>query len=324
VDGYDVRLADRFRARGVLAPDDAARLLLPVADSLASVHAASGLHGAVSPGAIQVDAGGRAVLLPRTEVDPDPAFTPADLAMGLRPVPADDVWSLAAVLLQVTTGHPPGSYGTPLVVPRTTAWLAPLLELALRPDPRERPSAADMADYLRARVAPAPERQRRRVGALAVAGGAVLAVLAVLGATLLFGGRDEQPRRPVSSASSTATEPAATASPETTAPADEPTQPTAAQLEAFARDYVATASGDPDVGVTWLTSEYRDRSPRYREVWASIRDPQILRITADPQAMTVSYTYRYRLSGGGSRTEDITLYLVQDAGRLLIADASAS
>ena len=46
---YDARLTDRVRSRGVLTADDAARLLLPVAESLASIHEAHGLHGAISP-----------------------------------------------------------------------------------------------------------------------------------------------------------------------------------------------------------------------------------------------------------------------------------
>ncbi|WP_408895971.1 hypothetical protein ACJ5H2_13750 [Nocardioides sp. R1-1] len=322
MDGYDVRLADRFRARGVLAPDDAARLLLPVADSLASVHAASGLHSAVSPSAIQVDDAGRAVLLARTEVEPDPSYAPPDLTAGRRPLQADDVWSLAAVLLQVTTGHPPANHGIPLAVPRSTGWLAPIIELGLRADPRERPSAAEVADYLRARVEPAPPRRRPRVPVAALAGAAVIAVLAVLGATLLFAGGDEgTPRRPDATGSTPPPPPA----PGTTAatPSAAPERPTAAQLERFARDYVATASGDPERGIRWLTADYRQRSPRYREVWASIRAPRILSVAADPAAMTVRYTYRYELAGGGTRTEDITLFLVQDGGRLLIADATS-
>ncbi|GAA1543201.1 hypothetical protein [Nocardioides humi] len=318
----DVRLAHRVRTHGVLEPDDAARLLLPVADSLASVHAASGLHGAVSPAAIEVDESGRAVLLDRTVAVPDPSFTPPELAMGLRPQPADDVWSLAAVLLHVTTGHPPEAYGTPLVVPRTTGWLGPLVELGLRADPRERPSAAEVADYLRARVDPPAERRRIGAARLVLGGVAVIALLGLAGAALLFsGGDDEAPRTRPETSGATSAEPEE--EPTTVEPSESPTPPTAAELEVFARDYVVTASGDPAAGFAWLTPAYQQRSPRYREVWGAIRDPQILDISADPEAMSVTYTYRYRLAGGGSRTEEITLFLVQDDDRLLIADATA-
>ncbi|MCR1782249.1 hypothetical protein KVF89_06865 [Nocardioides carbamazepini] len=298
---------------GVLSPDDAARLLLPVAESVAAVHAASGRHGAISPAAVEVDESGRALLVDSSRVAPDPAYT--------APGGADDVWSLAAVLLHATTGHPPGAYGTPPTVPRTTGWLAPLIELGLRPEARERPSAAELADYLRARVAPPAERRPLPVGALVLAGAAVLALLGVVGAALLFTGGDDAPRTRPESSDAASTE--AEEEPTTAEPSADPTPPTAAELESFARDYVATASGDPDLGFTWLTAAYQQRSPRYQQVWASIRDPRLLSVTGDPRAMSVSYTYRYRLAGGGTRTEDITLFLVQDGDRLLIADATA-
>ncbi|WP_436701385.1 hypothetical protein [Nocardioides sp. BYT-33-1] len=298
---------------GVLSPDDAARLLLPVAESVASVHADSGRHGAISPAAIEIDAGGRALLVDRTRVAPDPAYT--------APEGVDDVWSLAAVLLHATTGRAPATRDAQPVVPRETGWLAPLIELGLRPEPTDRPSAADVAAYLRARVAPSSERRARAVGGLVLSGAAVLVVLGVVGAALLFtGGDDESAPRPASPrVASTEPEP----DPTTAEPSEAPTPPTAAELESFARDYVATASGDPARGFTWLTEAYRQRSPRYREVWSSIRDPRVLSVSADPAAMSVSYTYTYRLAGGGSRTEDITLFLVQDGERLLIADATA-
>ncbi|GAA3552553.1 hypothetical protein GCM10022263_44080 [Nocardioides daeguensis] len=297
---------------GVLSADDAARLLLPVAESVAAVHAPAGGHGAISPAAIEVDAHGRALLLDRARVAPDPAFT--------APGAPDDVWSLAAVLLHATTGEPPAPGGTP-VVPRTTGWLAPLIELGLRPDARDRPSAAEVADYLRARVAPASGGRRFPIAGLVAAGAAVVAVLGIVGAALLFtgGGEEDPPPRTKASEATSRGEDVPTAA----VPSAGPTPPTAAELEDFARDYVATASGDPALGITWLTRAYQQRSPRYRQVWASIRDPRILSVSGDPTAMQVRYTYRYRLPGGGSRTEDITLFLVQDGSRLLIADAVA-
>lgn len=299
---------------GVLSADDAARLLLPVAESLASVHAASGRHGAISPAAIEVDAGGRALLVDRTRVAPDPDYT--------APEGADDVWSLAAVLLHATTGRPPSAVGAPPDVPRTTGWLAPLIELGLRPESHERPSAAEFADYLRARVAPPAAPRGLPVGALVLAGAAVLALLGVVGAALLLTGGDEEPRTRPERPAATSDEPEE--DPMSAEPSEGPAPPTAAELANFARDYVATASGDPELGYTWLTPAYQQRSPRYREVWSSIRDPRVLSVNADPQAMSVSYTYAYRLAGGGSRTEDITLFLVQDGPRLLIADATAN
>lgn len=326
---YDPRLADRVRTRGVLGPDDAARLLLPVAESVASIHAVSGTHGAISPSAIQVDASGRATLLDRTRVDPDPAYVVPDPALGLRPDPAADVWALGGVLLFVTTGQPP-RFGQG--VPRDIGWLGPVTELALRPSPRERPTMAEVADYLRApfvepdgRGAAAAEH-RRRLG-IALAGAAAIVALAMIGAALLFSGDGSTDQDADDRARSGQSSPEGTASEDTDPEGSTETvtaEPvTADDLEDFARDYVATASSRPDEGFARLTADYQRASPRYREVWSAIQEPEILSVTGDPGTLSVTYTYRYRLAGDGRRTEEVTLRLVDDDGELLIAGASA-
>jgi hypothetical protein len=331
VSEHDARLTDRVRTRGVLGPDDAARLLLPVAESLASVHAVSGSHGAVSPTAIRVDTAGHALLLDRTAVSADPSFAAPDPSVGLRPHPAAaDVWSFAAVLLFVTTGHVPRPGRQPTVAdvaPRDIGWLAPIVELALVVDPRDRPTMADVVAYLRARV-PAPPQPERRSGlVLPVAGAALIVLLAVVGAALLFGGgsgSDDGPaaRDSSGSASNEAPETGRASVPDAEPSATEE-EVTAEELEEFARDYVSTASRDPDRGYALLTRSYQRASPRYREVWTSITAPEILAVAPDPGSLSVSYTYRYSLPGGARRTEAITLRLVRDGARLLIAGASA-
>lgn len=319
VSEYDARLTDRVRTRGVLGPDDAARLLLPVADSLASVHGASGVHGSVSPDAVIVDASGRATLIDRTRAEPVAAYRPPDPSQGLRTFgAADDVWALGAILRFVTTALDPDEEAP---TTRDSGWLAPIIELALQVDPRERPTMAEVADYLRPRAGLAAPTGRRVSGAaMTLAGAAVIAVLAMLGAVLLFSGGDDRPAR--------------TAPPEEAAsrPPDRNDRPTAtasavprsrAELEDFARGYVAIASSDPDRGYRLLTTNYQQESPRYREVWSAIDSPEVLSVTPDPDAMSVSYVYRYRLAGNGVRTEDVTLRLIELDGRLLIAGATA-
>lgn len=333
VSEYDARLVDRVRTRGVLGPDDAARLLLPVADALAALHRRGGVHGSVSPAAVRIDADGRAELVGGAEVAPDPSYTAPDPSRGLHPHPAaDDVWAFAALLLFVTTGADPHPRQVPAVGTngfRGIGWLAPITELALLVDPRERPSMAEVAAYLRARVGtPAPDGGgRRSAAALAIGGAVVIIGLALVGAALLFLGHDDDPadRGRATSSAEPSTEGDAGDAGE-----DDPPAPTGAvdpvsagELEDFARDYVALASRDPGQGFRLLTRSYQQQSPRYREVWAAIDDPRILAITPDPLAMSVSYTYRYSLPGGATRTEDITLQLVQRGERLLIAGASA-
>ncbi|GAA4801688.1 hypothetical protein ACFQ0K_13460 [Nocardioides caeni] len=320
---YDARLTDRVRTRGVLGPDDAARLLLPVADSLASVHGVAGAHGAVSPDAVLVDASGRATLVDSTRAVPLAAYAPPDPSQGLRAHPAaDDVWAFGAVLRFVTTGEAPGQPAPPA---RDSGWLGPIIELALHPSPRERPTMADVADYLRPRGAAAPVAPRRSVSGstMALVGGGVIAALALLGAFLLFS--DQGDDEPDTAADDAVSAPRST----TQDPDDRPTATASAQpvdgdeLEDFARDYIATASRDPDRGFQLLTREYQEQSPRYREVWSAIEDPEVLSVTSDAATLSVSYVYRYRLSGNGVRTEDVTLRLVEQDGQLLIAGASA-
>lgn len=328
---YDVRLVDRVRTRGVLGPDDAARLLLPVADALAALHARGAAHGALSPAAVRIDPEGRATTVDPAELAPDPSYTAPDPSAGLRAHPAAaDVWAFAALLLFVTSGASPHAGQVPAAGAqglRDLGWLAPITELALGADPRERPSMAEVAAYLRARVGtPAPAAGRRRPpgAVLAISGAAVIVGLALVGAALLFLGQDDEPaaRKPTESSTGPSggaddrgrEEPAPSAS----APAV-----SAGELEDFARDYVELASRDPEQGFRLLTRSYQQQSPRYREVWAAIDEPRILALTPDPLAMSVSYTYRYSLPGGVTRTEDITLRLVQRGDRLLIAGASA-
>lgn len=335
VSEYDARLTDRVRTRGVLGPDDAARLLLPVADELAALHGRGGVHGAVSPAAVRVDADGRAALVGRAEVAPDPSYTAPDPSRGLHAhPPADDVWAFAALLLFVTSGTDPRPGQVPAAGTsgfRGIGWLAPITELALLVDPRERPGMAEVAAYLRARVGtPAADDDRRRpsAAALTIGGAVVIIGLALVGAALLFLGPDNAPvdrdragpRTASSTAGGSGDEDEGGDPPAPTAPAD---PVSAGELEDFARDYVALASRDPEQGFRLLTRSYQQQSPRYREVWAAIEDPRILAVVPDPPAMSVSYTYRYSLPDGVTRTEDITLRLVQRGDRLLIAGASA-
>lgn len=314
---HDVRLADRVRTRGVLGPDDAARLLLPVAESLASLHARSGAHGSLSPVAVRVDPAGRALLVDPTRVPPDPTFVAPEQRTPQRSA-AGDVWSFAAVLVLTTTGRTPRAAEpwSAGLSPRALGWLTPLVELALADDPRQRPTMADVVDYLRARI-PGPERGRASSLVLAAAGAAVVVGLGAVGASLLLTDADDPRPSPRTETTGTAprqVEDDSPAAAEDVSPAD---------LERFARAYVVTASRDPDRGYRLLTPSYQRASPRYREVWSAIEEPRILRVVPDPAALSVSYTYRYSLPGGGRRTEDITLRLVERGGRLLIAGASA-
>lgn len=323
MDPHDVRLADDVDARGTRRPDAAARLLLPVADALTGLHARGAAHGALSPHAVAIRDDGPGVLVDREHVFPDPLYMAPAHPPGTGSAQADDVWAFAAVLTFTITGRPPRGGRHPA---QYTGWLAPLTELALLSEPGSRPSMAEVADYLRARVAPVAATARGGAPGvrLALVGAGAVVLLGILGAWLLFGGGDGDPRADPTPADTTAT--SATSAPDTeptTETSSTEETPTAEDLEQFARDYVTTASDDPDAGFTLLTKDYRAASPRYREVWTAITDPRILTVTADADRLTVTYTYRYALPGGTRQTEEVTLRLVERDGDLLIAGASS-
>ncbi len=156
----------------------------------------------------------------------------------------------------------------------------------------------------------------------AAIGVAVVALLAVVGLLLLLGGNDDDTpvaRDPESGATgqpsdSGSADPSSSTSPEG--------GPTADELEAFAENYVKTASKDPDEGFRLLTPAYQNASPAYADFWGSVKGPKILSISADPEALTVTYSYRYRFDGD-ERTETVTLQLVEQGGGLLISGASS-
>jgi serine/threonine protein kinase len=274
----------------------------------------------------------------------DPAYVAPEVTAGLQPTPATDVWSVGALLFHAMAGHAPFKHSPdPPARLRRAGWLGPLVEMALSPDPADRPNMAEVAAYLKARevstVAGAPEptiplapppppplpvlpvEAKRRTGLIALVLAALVLTLALIVGILILGHHTNHaplagPQHPTTHH----------ASPAGKSASGHKTRPTAAAMTAFARRYVATASTDPNAGFAMLTPAYRRASPRYRQFWSSIRDPRIVRITAHPQLMTVTYTYRYRFAKGhqhrATHTETVQLDLVQHNGHLLIAGAA--
>lgn len=322
---YAVNLAASLRAGALLGPDEAARAVLPLAEALAVEHE----HGIV-----------------RGEVVP--AYVAPEVSAGQEPTAATDVWSVGALLFHAMAGHAP--YDRSPEAParlRRAGWLGELVESALAEDPAARPSMAEVASGLRVRdratatpeptlhlpappppptrthaaVRPpaTPARRDRRTRILAVVLAVSVLVLAVIAATLI--GSSNRRAAPVpGDAASTPASSAPTGT--TTSPSA--TAPTAGTLESFARTYVMTASRNPTAGFRFLTDAYRRASPDYQRFWASVSNPRILSIHADPGRMTVTYTYRYTLPGAHgrtSRTETVTLDLVQQGGTFRISGA---
>ena len=226
-------------------------------------------------------------------------------------------------------------------------WLGPLLAATMSKDPEARPPMSAVRDLLEradgpqqtmalpavpapvspppapkdpppapppsprqapAHVASTPRTTSRRAGLIAAA--AVAALLAVLTTVLLAlpDGDDDAGREAASTPTSSATSSTGTSA------------PTAEELQTFAETYVRTASADPDAGFAMLTPSYQEQSDGYVDFWGPMSDPEILEMSSDPAAMTVTYTYSYSMPDG-DRTEKVTLELVRADDGFLIEGA---
>jgi hypothetical protein len=98
-----------------------------------------------------------------------------------------------------------------------------------------------------------------------------------------------------------------------------PAGPTARGMKTFIRDYVAALSTDPDTAWTMLTPKFQRESgglKRYRDFWAGVGPGRVIEISADPDALAVSYRVRFENFGTGKRPT--VLDLAYDDGRYLI------
>ncbi|MEQ6902580.1 serine/threonine-protein kinase [Nocardioides sp. YIM 152588] len=396
-------LAERIRTGGALAPPAAAAVLVQAAEALAAAHEAGIVHRDVKPSNILIDREGTvklsdfgiaravadATLTQAGLVTGSPAYLAPEIATGGSATAASDVWAFGATLYHALAGRPPYETTDDNVLatlyrivneppPRLSSagWLAPLLEVTLNQDPRQRPTMADIVAYLRARVAeshgpestavlptmapppprpprstppttataslpPVPPRRprpeeappargdRARPGVLVLAAALVVAIAVVGGLLLVTGGGNDgdgtgAAAQVAGSAKTKKAKKSTEAEPSTSAPTSPTTtaaeQPTVGEMKAFARTYVTTAAADPAAGFTYLTPAYQAASPDYTEFWGAVQSPRIRAVWADPDALTVSYNYAYWL-GGQRRVERVTLKLVQDGDRLLIAGA---
>ena len=98
-------------------------------------------------------------------------------------------------------------------------------------------------------------------------------------------------------------------------PPSAPATPTEDSMENFMEDYLATAPSDPEAGFAMLTPEFQDASggiDGYRGFWNTIAVADLVEFSADPSALTVSYTVEYQKKDGSKVSDDVSLALVQD------------
>ncbi|MFF7182296.1 protein kinase [Streptomyces sp. NPDC008121] len=171
-------LSDVLDAEGPMPPRRAAHIGAEVLAALRAAHAAGVLHRDVKPVNVLMGNDGRVVLTDfgiatvdgastltvPGELVGSPEFLAPERALGERPGPASDLWSLGVLLYAAVEGNSPFRQDTPLSTlravvdeelppPRLAGPLGPVIEGLLRKDPRERLSAAEA------------ERQLRLVGA---------------------------------------------------------------------------------------------------------------------------------------------------------------
>jgi serine/threonine protein kinase len=298
-----------------------------------------------------------------------PAYLAPEVASGQMATTASDVWSLGATLFHALAGHPPYEVGDNLMgalyrivheePPRLmeAGWLAPVLEGTMTRDPEHRWSMARVRDalvagpagtlitplpastaptldpapteLLSAAVPPVePERARRRrpPAPLLVAGAVALLVGLIVWAALA----SRSPEQPAADGPRSENTSPSSPKPTKPKPTRSPTTgPTAASMERFIGNYLATAAADPATGYTMLTPGFQQQSggiEGYRSFWDTIESAKLESIQADPESLSVAYTVAYQTDssgpGSGARTDDVNLTLAFEDGTYKIAGES--
>ncbi|MFI9770071.1 serine/threonine-protein kinase [Streptomyces sp. NPDC052415] len=169
-----ISLAELLDAEGPLSPQRAAHIGAEVLAALRAAHGAGVLHRDVKPANVLLSNDGRVVLtdfgiatvegtsaLTMTgEVIGSPEFLAPERALGRRPGPESDLWSLGVLLYAAVEGNSPFRQDTPLSTlraivddelpaPHRAGPLAPVVEGLLRKDPAERLPAERAEEELR-------------------------------------------------------------------------------------------------------------------------------------------------------------------------------
>lgn len=128
--------------------------------------------------------------------------------------------------------------------------------------------------------------------------------------------------------SSTSSPPSASASESASESASSPpasARPTADGMESFIEDYLATVTRNPRAAFAMLTPAFQQASgglSGYQSFWNTIASAEPTSVSADPESLTVDYTVDYTRKDGSTATDEVSLQLVFEDGRYLIAGES--
>ena len=171
-----------------------------------------------------------------------------------------------------------------------------------------------------------PRSRRLPLGWIAAA--LVLALLAGLGAWLLWPGDGERPDTAGTPTEQTdepsaSQEPTETQEP-TTDPSPAPSEPTGdrAAMRAFVEDYFSRVTSDPESTFAMLTPQFQAESGGYEGYagfWSTITSARPYDIRVDPEALTTSYTIDYVTTSGRTTTQQVQLQLERRGDQYLIA-----
>lgn len=96
-------------------------------------------------------------------------------------------------------------------------------------------------------------------------------------------------------------------------------------MESFIEDYLATVTRNPRAAFAMLTPEFQAASGGfrgYRSFWGTIESAEVISVSADPDTLTVSYRVEYTRKDGSTLQDDVSLRLLFEDGRYLIAGES--
>ena len=236
-------------------------------------------------------------------------------------------WPITAVQEFLEAGPGPAARATPVATPA-----AGPLGTPVRGVPATRPSAVrdDAGTQVLPVTAPSPPavpplaapppgrrpgrppRRARRTPPWLLAAGAAAAVALVVILALVIGQMGSGDQGPGSAASPSGS---------SGDPSQEAGGPTAEGMESFIETYLDTADSDPEAAFKMLTPAFQEQSngiDGYVGFWGEIKNVRLEKVSADPDSLEVSYTYRFQRGSGRPQTDDVVLQLTYQDGTYLI------